>query len=136
HARHMAEELSAGYLELRCIEDPKLELVPNPLYCTFIRELPDDPAQILARMPKKARAEARKAREKHELELSLGHWYIDDLQRMFLLNKRQLGSPGLPRAHFHALLEEFQRSVFVHLVRQGGAPLASVMSFAFEGTLI
>src|SRR6185503_9865225 len=52
HARHMAEELSAGYLELRCIEDPKLELVPNPLYCTFIRELPDDPAQILARMPK------------------------------------------------------------------------------------
>src|SRR5262249_44996854 len=136
HARRMAEEIAAGYLELRCIEDQGLDLVPNPLYCTFLRDLPSDPAQVLARMPKKSRAEARKAREKHQLELSQGHWYLDDLRRMFLLNKRQLGSPGLPGAHFQALIEQFERSIFVHLVRQGGSPLAAVMSFAFEGTLI
>jgi predicted N-acyltransferase len=110
--------------------------VPSTLYCTFVRDLPADPAQVLARMPKKARAEARKAREKHGLELSQGHWYTDDLQRMFLLNKRELGSPGLPAAHFRAILEQFERGVFVHLVRQGGTPLAAVMSFAFQGTLI
>jgi len=135
-ARHMAEELRAGHLELRCIEDCGLELVQNSLYCTFFRELPSDPAQVLARMPKKARAEARKAREKHGLELSSGHWYLEDLQRMFLSNKRELGSPGLPPAHFKAILEQFERAVFVHLVRQGGTPLAAVMSFAYQDTLI
>jgi FemAB-related protein (PEP-CTERM system-associated) len=135
-ARRMAEELGAGHLELRCIEDCGLDLVPSSLYCTFFRALPDDPAHVLARMPKKARAEARKAREKHQLELSSGHWYLDDLQRMFLLNKRQLGSPALPPAHFRAILEQFERAVFVHLVRQGATPLAAVMSFAYGDTLV
>ena len=135
-ARAMAEELGAAHLELRCVEDCGVELVPSNLYCTFVRELPADPAQVLARMPKKARAEARKAREKHALELSSGHWYLEDLQRMFLLNKHELGSPGLPRAHFRVILEQFERAVFVHLVRQGGTPLAAVMSFAYGDTLI
>ena len=134
-AQRIGAELGVGYLELRYLADPGLELVPNTLYCTFLRDLPDDPAQVLARMPKKSRAEARKARDKHALELSQGHWYVNDLARMFLLNKHALGSPGLPLAHFHALLAEYERNVFVHLVRQGQKPLAAVMSFAFGDTL-
>jgi FemAB-related protein (PEP-CTERM system-associated) len=135
-AQRLGRELGVGYLELRCQDDPGLELVPNTLYCTFLRDLPTDKEQVLARMPKKARAEARKARDKHGLELSQGHWYVDDLARMFLLNKHALGSPGLPVAHFKALLEEHERAVHVHLVRQGGTPLAAVMSFVYGDTLI
>jgi FemAB-related protein (PEP-CTERM system-associated) len=135
-ARLQAEELAAGYLELRCLQDGGLGLVPSSLYSTFVRELPKEAAQVLARMPKKARAEARKARDKHRLELSSGHWYLEDLERMFLLNKHALGSPGLPAAHFRAILEQFERAVFVHLVRQGGTPLSAVMSFAHGDTLI
>jgi FemAB-related protein (PEP-CTERM system-associated) len=135
-ARVLGEEIGAGYVELRCLEDPGLELVPSSLYCTFLRDLPSEASEVLARMPKKSRAEARKARDKHKLELSGGHWYLDDLERMFLLNKHALGSPGLPGAHFRAILEQFERGVFVHLVRQGGAPLSAVMSFAYGDTLI
>jgi len=135
-AQRLGRELRVGCVELRCIEDPGPELVQSELYCTFLRELPSDPAQVLAQMPKKARAEARKARTRHALELSAGHWYLEDLQRMFLLNKQELGSPALPLAHFRALLAEFERNVFVHLVRQGGEPLAAVMSFAYGDTLI
>lgn len=134
--KRMAHELAAAYLELRCLRDPGLDLPKSQLYSTFIRELPTDPAQVLARMPKKARAEARKARDKHKLELGSGHWYLEDLQRMFLLNKHELGSPGLPSAHFRGLLEQYERNVFVHLVRQGGTPLSAVMSFAHGDTLI
>jgi len=135
-ARILAQELAVGHLELRCMEDPGLDLVPNALYCTFLRELPRDPEGVLALMPKKARAEARKARDRHGLELSNGHWYVDDLERMFLLNKRSLGSPSLPGAHFRAILTEFERFVSVHLVRQGERPLSAVMSFAHGDTLI
>ncbi len=135
-AGELGRELSAGYIELRCVDDPGLELVPSALYATFVRELPAEPAGVLASMPKKARAEARKARDKHRLELSSGHWYLDDLQRMFLLNKHELGSPGLPAAHFRAILKQFEREVSVHLVRQAGVPLSAVMSFAHGDTLI
>jgi len=135
-AGELARELRAGYIELRCIDDPGLDLVPSALYATFMRELPTTPEGVLAAMPKKARAEARKARDKHHLELSSGHWYLDDLQRMFLFNKHALGSPGLPAAHFQTILKQFEREVFVHLVRQGGTPLSAVMSFAHGDTLI
>jgi predicted N-acyltransferase len=80
-------------------------------------------------MPKKARAEVRKARDRHELELSEGRWYVDDLYRLFFKNKQSLGSPGLPSRFFYALLEEFHKDVRVHLVRQGREPKAAVMSF-------
>ena len=135
-ARVLSRELGVSYLELRCIEDIGLDLVTSDLYCTFRRELPERPEDVLARMPKKARAEARKAREKHGLELTPGVWYVDDLCRLFLLNKHVLGSPALPAQHFRAILEEFRGDVSVHLVRQKDVPLAAVMSFAFGDTLI
>jgi hypothetical protein len=87
-------------------------------------------------MPKKARAEARKARTKFGLEMGEGEWYADDLARLFLENKHGLGSPSLPPRHFRALLESFPGEVFVHLVRRERMPLAAVMSLAFRDTLI
>jgi len=137
-AKELASSLGVGHLELRYREDPELEgLLSSDLYATFIKELPEDPADVLAQMPKKARAEARKARNRHGLELSRGVWYVDDLVRLFFLNKQALGSPALPPEHFRMLLEEFaEDEVFVHLVRRRGTPVAAVMSFGFEDTLI
>jgi FemAB-related protein (PEP-CTERM system-associated) len=133
---HIDDRERVGHLELRYRRDPGPDLVGSNLYFTFIRDLPSDPAQVLARMPKKARAEARKARERHGLELSEGAWYVDDLYRMFLKNKHQLGSPALPARHFQELLAEYGRDVRVHLVRRGREPLAAVMSFLDRDTLI
>ncbi len=135
-ANRLAQRCKARYVELRCLQDPGLELSGTDLYWTFMRELPDDPSQVLARMPKKARAEARKARERYGLELSEGSWYLEDLCRLFLSNKHDLGSPGLPIEHFSGLLREFGSDVYVHLVRKGRTPLAAVMSFGFRDTLI
>jgi len=135
-AERLARAERVGRLELRCREDPGLDLVGSDLYATFVRELPAEPAQVLARMPKKARAEARKARERHGLELCEGAWYVGDLVRLFHRNKRDLGSPGLPTAFFETLLEELPGRVVVHLVRRGNEPLAAVMSFLFRDTLL
>ena len=132
----MAERRGARYLELRYLDDPGLELPRSELYWTFLRDLPADPADVLTAMPKKSRAEARKARNRHGLELSEGRWYVDDLHRLFLLNKHVLGSPALPARHFHRLCSELRDDVFVHLVHRGKEPLAAVMSFAYGDTLI
>lgn len=132
-----AERTRVGRLELRTQRAPAAcaDWPASALYSTFQQELPEDPAQVLGSIPKKARAEARKARQRHGLELVEGCWYVDDLYRMFHKNKRKLGSPGLPLALFRGLLGEFGSDVTVHLVRRGREPLAAVMSFLDGQTL-
>jgi FemAB-related protein (PEP-CTERM system-associated) len=135
-AEAIALERRVGRLELRSREDPGLELPKSELYSTFIRDLPATPEGILAAMPKKSRAEARKARDRHGLELSLGDWFLPDLLRLFHQNKRNLGSPALPERWFRILMAEFPGQVTVHLVRKGDRPLAAVMSFLFRDELL
>ncbi|MCP3920345.1 MAG: FemAB family PEP-CTERM system-associated protein [bacterium] len=135
-AERLAVAQNVGRLELRCLDDPELDLPGSELYATFIRELPEKPEDVLAKMPKKARAEARKARKKHDLELSEGDWYVEDLIRLFHRNKRSLGSPALPAAMFKTLMEEFPGEFVVHLVRRGSEPLAAVMSFLFRDQVL
>lgn len=137
HAAALAKEEGVGRLELRQRTPLELtgEWAASDLYATFEKDLPEKVEDVLAGMPKKARAEARKARNRHGLELDEGHWYLPDLVRLFHQNKRSLGSPGLPATFFQSMIDEFPGEVFVHLVRRGSEPLAAVMSFAFEGSL-
>ena len=135
-AEELALEGRVGRLELRAREELGLELPRSELYATFARDLPDTPEAVLAAMPKKSRAEARKARERFGLELSEGLWFLPDLLRLFHQNKHSLGSPGLPERWFRALIREFPEQVTVHLVRVGQRPLAAVMSFLFREELL
>jgi FemAB-related protein (PEP-CTERM system-associated) len=131
-----AREEGVGRVELRCREDVGLALEPSSLYATFIHELPSDPAEVMKRMPKRARAEVRKSIEKHKLELSVGPWYLRDMARLFHSSKQHLGSPGLPFAWFEALLGEFGDRAIVHLARRGNEPVAATMSFVFRDTFL
>lgn len=135
-AERMALEQGVGRLELRCLDDPGLDLPRSELYATFIRPLPAKVEEVLPAMPKKARADARKARQEHGLTLEEGRWFVPDLVRLFHRNKRSLGSPALPARWFAELLAEFGDAATVHLVRRGSEPLAAVMSFLFRGTVL
>ena len=68
--------------------------------------------------------------------LEEGRWYLDDLVRLFHRNKHSLGSPGLPRAWFAALAQEFADQHVVHVVRHEGQPVAAVLSFLFRDQLL
>jgi FemAB-related protein (PEP-CTERM system-associated) len=135
-AMAQAERERCGRLELRCQEDPGVELTHSELYATFVSDLPPTVEGVLARMPKKARAEARKAREKHALTLTEGPWYFEDFHRLFHRNKRSLGSPGLPHAFFWGLRKEFGDAVRIHVVHQRSEVVAAVMSFVWRDELL
>lgn len=131
-----ATALGVGRLELRCLEPPAFELPTADLHATFIKDLPDDPADVLPGMPKKARADARKARKSHGLTLHEGRWYVADLTRLFHRNKRSLGSPALPDTWFARLLDELGENATVHAVKRDGETLAAVMSFLFRDQVL
>lgn len=132
-----AERRAARRLELRCETAPEVEgLVPHELYATFVRALPSTPEEVLAGMPKKARAEARRGRDKHGLTLTEGDWYLADFHRLFHQNKRALGSPGLPLAFFRGLKQAFGADVRVHVVHHQREPVCAIMSFLWRGTCL
>jgi FemAB-related protein (PEP-CTERM system-associated) len=133
----LASSSRARRLELRCEQPLDVPgLVPHDLYATFVAPLPQQVEQVLGGMPKKARAEARRARERHGLRLTEGAWYLDDLYRLFHANKRSLGSPGLPLRLFRSLRDEFGDAVRVHAVHGQGEPVAAVMSFLWRDTCL
>lgn len=132
----LAERERVGRLELRCLEDPGLDLAGSSLYATFVRSLPADEAEVMSRMPKRARAEVRKAVEKHGLELVEGPRYLPDLARLFGESKQRLGSPGLPAAWFEALASQLGEGVVLHAAVRAGEVVAATMSFVFRDTFV
>jgi len=133
-AAAIGAEHGVGYVELRHREVRPGERPHSPLYVTFRRDLPDDPAAVLPSLPKKARAECRYAM-KAGIEVT-ADGSPDLLFDLFAENKRRLGSPALPRRWFAGLAEEFGKAVVIHrAIEPGGRTLAAVMSFCFKDTV-
>ncbi|MFO1052085.1 MAG: FemAB family XrtA/PEP-CTERM system-associated protein [Planctomycetota bacterium] len=125
----------AGYLELRHLEERAGERKPYELYVTFRKELPQKVEDVLAGIPKKARAEVRRARDKFQLTCTTSD-EVEVFYALFAEEKRRLGTPSLPLRWFRNLKEEFGNSVVLHVVREpDGTPLCAVMSFLFKDTV-
>lgn len=129
--------LDAGFVELRQLEPRPGERAGSDLYVTFRCELPEDPAEVMPRIPKKARAEVRRARDKHGITFGeLPANQLREFYQLFAANKHALGSPIMPFAWFHGLVEEFGPNLVVHMARTAdGEPLCAVMSFLFGDTV-
>ncbi len=146
-AEQLGRELEVGYVELRHLEQRPGDRPRSPLYVTYRCELPDDADDVMARIPKKARAEVRCAREpaapaiEGKRRESFGiavtaDGSVDELFELFAENKRRLGSPSLPLRWFRGLVDEFGKAAVIHrAVAPGGRTLAAVMSFCFKDTV-
>jgi FemAB-related protein (PEP-CTERM system-associated) len=131
----VGSDTGAAYVELRHRQRRFPELPESDLYVTFRKELPGDPEEVLAAIPKKARAEVRRARDRFGLECTETR-DLDTFFKLFARNKRRLGTPALPKRWFRALLDEFGNGVVVHVVHDPAkVPLAAVMSFCFKDTV-
>jgi len=129
-AEQMAADLKVDYVEFRNQQPDPSSWPQSDLYVTFIEALPEDPQDCLRNLPRKARAAARQSIEFGlRAEISL-----DQLDRHYQLNAvqmRRLGSPGLPRAWFRALAEEFHDCSTIVTVTHQDRPIASVLVFFF-----
>ena len=146
-AAQLGRDLEVGYVELRHLEARPGERPRSPLYVTFRCDLPEDPAEVMARIPKKARAEVRcardpvapaipgKRRETFGIRVT-PDGSVEELFTLFAQNKRRLGSPALPLGWFDGLAAEFGKAAVIHrAVAPGGRTIAAVMSFCFKDTV-
>lgn len=98
-------------------------------YAGFVRPLAaDDEAELLA-IPRKQRAEVRRAIG-FELEVRIGSAAVDraDHYAVYAESVRNLGTPVFPRSLFDAVLDAFGADADILTVSKDGVPLASVLS--------
>jgi len=110
--------------------------VDDTRYLGFVHALAEDDAAQLAAIPRKQRAEVRKALE-NDLDVATGcnPGDIAAHYAVYAESVRNLGTPVFPRTLFSEVLREFGNSADVLIVRRGGAPVSSVLSLYWNGTV-
>ena len=135
----MAERLTCPTVELR----GGMMLVgadwhhDDTTYLGFVRYLAsDDEAELLA-IPRKQRAEVRRALG-FELTVETGSADADRAAHYAVYSEsvHNLGTPVFPRALFGAVLNELGDQANILTVRHEGVPIASVLSLYWRGTVM
>jgi len=127
----------AQYLELRHRDSSGLDLPVLDRYDTFRKALPREPSAVLEQLPRKTRAAARKGIEGLGPEaVSFGRQHLQTIYGLYAWTLRRLGSPNYRRELFTRLDELYGDDCVCLLVRDGGEPLAGVVSFRFRDELV
>jgi FemAB-related protein (PEP-CTERM system-associated) len=129
----LAEKRGSPSIELRGGVLPDGWNRAEGVYAGFVRELPQDDEAILKAIPRKQRAEVRRALG-FGLEVAVGRDPAPHY-RAYAESVRNLGTPVFPRGLFEAVLDGFGEDADILTVSRGGEPLASVLSLYFNGTV-
>lgn len=130
----LAESLGCASAELRGGPVPAGWQVREGAYARFSRPLPDNEEALLASIPRRQRAEVRRALG-FSLETSAGTdaRHRDAHYRVYAESVRNLGTPVFPRALFEAALDGFGGEADIVIVWKDGRPLATMLNFYFAG---
>jgi FemAB-related protein (PEP-CTERM system-associated) len=129
----LAVRLSCPGVELRGGYLPKGWTRDEATYLGFIRDLAADDGAELLQIPRKQRAEVRRALG-FDLTTDIGD--RDAHYHVYATSVRNLGTPVFPRAMFDAVLDAFGADADVLTVRKNGEPLSSVLSLYHRGTVM
>ncbi|HET8611241.1 MAG TPA: FemAB family XrtA/PEP-CTERM system-associated protein [Sphingomonas sp.] len=135
----LAERLGAPDLELRGGPLPEGEgwVHRRDAHAGFVRPLAADDEAELKAIPRKQRADVRKALA-GELEVSVGRGEADRRAHyaVYAESVRNLGTPVFPRALFTAVLDRFGEDADILTVRHRGRPVAGVLSLYHKGVVM
>jgi FemAB-related protein (PEP-CTERM system-associated) len=104
----------------------------------FVRPLAvDDDAELLA-VPRKHRAELRKALANPALSVEIGRdaRHLRDHYNIYATSVRNLGTPVFPRRLFRAVLDQFGADADILIVREGDRPVSAVLTLYHQGRVM
>ena len=133
-ARDLAGRLACPSVELRGGAHPSGWAVDEGSYLGFARDLAADDEAELRAIPRKQRAEVRKALA-NDLSVEVGRnaAALRDHYRVYAESVRNLGTPVFPRALFREVIARMDADVLT--VRHAGRPVASVLSLYWRDTV-
>lgn len=132
----LAKRLNCPTLELRGGESVTTGWhVDTTTYLGFARDLAADDEAELQAIPRKQRAEVRRALG-FDLEIVTGVTERAEHYAVYAESVRNLGTPVFPRALFDAVIDEFGEDADILTVRHKGRAIASVLSLYWRGTVM
>lgn len=127
-ARDAATACNADYIEIRgkSVFPGTEDWHSIGHYAVFEKPLPNDPACVETFIPRKQRAEVRKARK-------AGMMFVRDADtarfyRIYARSTHRLGSPVFPAAHARAILDEFGEHCEILTAELDGRPVGSLLT--------
>ncbi len=135
-AKNLVGRLGVKYVELRNLHAQDHGLPSTDLYSTFIREIPEKEEDCLTTIPKKSRAAARQGRDKFKLRFVEANERIDPFYDLFVINKRNLGSPVFSKKYFKSLMDIMDGRIFIHVVLSEERIVCAVMSFLHKNMIL
>jgi FemAB-related protein (PEP-CTERM system-associated) len=129
----LAESRGCPTIELRGGPLPPFWRVQEGVYAGFVRDLPQQDEAILKAIPRKQRAEVRKALD-GGLTASVGtnlRTHFD----VYSASVRNLGTPVFPRSLFRAMLDEFEADADILTIARDGRPLSTVFNLYMKETV-
>ncbi len=134
HAVQMAQAVNARCVELRCERAVWGDVPVVDRYVTFRKRLPESRDDCLASLPRKARAAARAARDKHGLSVSIDDRHLPTVWRLYCRGMRRLASLNYPYRFFDEMIRLTPGRHSVLLVSYGGRSIGGLVTFTFNGT--
>lgn len=133
----LARDLGLGSVDLRGGPHPAGWPVDADTYLGFARPLAPSRDEELAAIPRKHRAEVRKALA-HDFGVHIGRGRADrDAHyHAYATSVRNLGTPVFPRRLFDCMLDGFGDGADILTIRHQGAPVASVLSLYWQGSVM
>jgi FemAB-related protein (PEP-CTERM system-associated) len=133
-AWQLAERLGVGGVELRGGEAPADWTIDSTTYVGFSRLLAEDDEAEMKAIPKRQRAEIRRA-STFDLTVTGGRdaSALAEHYRLYAESVRNLGTPVFPRGLMRAVVETMDADVLT--ARRGNEPLSSVLNLYFNNTV-
>jgi FemAB-related protein (PEP-CTERM system-associated) len=136
-ATALARDLGVASVELRGGAVPAGWQSDDATAVGFVRPLAADRDAELAAIPRKHRAEVRKALA-NDLTVAVGRNPADRAAHFqaYATSVRNLGTPVFPRRLFETVLDHFGEGADILTIRHGGDPVASVLSLYWQGAVM
>jgi FemAB-related protein (PEP-CTERM system-associated) len=133
----LAAKLGCSTLEVRGGELPAGWQRRDGVYAGFVRDLAQGDDAILKSIPRKQRAEVRRAQQfALDVKIGRGRADLDDHYAVYSESVRNLGTPVFPRSLFKQMLDAFGPDADILTVSKDGRPLASVLSFYHKNVVL
>ena len=133
----LAQSLGVASIDLRGGAVPDGWMAVTDSHCGFVRPLAADQDAELAAIPRKHRAEVRKALA-NDFAITTGTAQADRDAHYFAYSTsvRNLGTPVFPRRLFDAVLDNFDVDADILTIRHNGDVVASVLSLYWNGAVM
>ncbi len=135
-ARTEARRVGARFIDLRSQRAAFEDLANVARYVTFKRPLPDRPQDVLGWLPRKARAAARNARNKHGLRVRFDDEQLPTVWRLYSRSMHRLASLNYPQRFFEELIARSPAQHLVSVVYDAARPVAGLVSVLFKDTVL